>query len=42
MLHQLSELDAPNWLVVLVSKSSTETDVDDPYAAFQISDDLMW
>ena len=29
-------------LVVQVKKSSTEIDVDDPYAAFQIPDDLMW
>ncbi|MGZ8294977.1 MAG: DUF2058 domain-containing protein [Telluria sp.] len=29
-------------LVVRVHKTSTETDGDDPYAAFQIPDDLMW
>lgn len=29
-------------LVVRVSKSKTEVDADDPYAAFQIPDDLMW
>lgn len=29
-------------LVVRVSKASTEIDADDPYAAFQIPDDLMW
>jgi len=29
-------------LVVRVNKVSTETDPDDPYAAFQIPDDLMW
>jgi uncharacterized protein YaiL (DUF2058 family) len=25
-----------------VNKPSTEVDADDPYAAFQIPDDLMW
>ncbi|NTV94816.1 MAG: DUF2058 domain-containing protein [Thiobacillus sp.] len=29
-------------LVVRVNKPSIETDADDPYAAFQIPDDLMW
>jgi uncharacterized protein YaiL (DUF2058 family) len=29
-------------LVVRVNKGSTDVDVDDPYAAFQIPDDLMW
>jgi uncharacterized protein YaiL (DUF2058 family) len=29
-------------LVVRVNKSSSELDADDPYAAFQIPDDLMW
>lgn len=29
-------------LVVRVSKPSSEVDADDPYAAFQIPDDLMW
>ena len=29
-------------LVVRVNKASTEIDADDPYAAFQIPDDLMW
>jgi len=29
-------------LVVRVNKSSAEIDADDPYAAFQIPDDLMW
>ena len=29
-------------LVVQAKKPSTEMDVDDPYAAFQIPDDLMW
>ena len=29
-------------LVVRVNKTSTEVDEDDPYAAFQIPDDLMW
>lgn len=29
-------------LVVRVTKSSTEVDEDDPYAAFKIPDDLMW
>ncbi len=37
---KIAERDAS--LVVRVSKSSAETDVDDPYAAFQIPDDLMW
>ncbi|PLC48206.1 nucleoprotein/polynucleotide-associated enzyme [Pollutimonas subterranea] len=29
-------------LVVRVKKTSTEVDEDDPYAAFQVPDDLMW
>ena len=29
-------------LVVRVNKASTEIDAEDPYAAFQIPDDLMW
>jgi uncharacterized protein YaiL (DUF2058 family) len=29
-------------LVVRVTKSSSEVDEDDPYAAFKIPDDLMW
>lgn len=29
-------------LVVRVNKASTEVEEDDPYAAFQIPDDLMW
>lgn len=29
-------------LVVRVNKASTEVDEDDPYAAYQIPDDLMW
>ncbi|MBP6019016.1 MAG: DUF2058 domain-containing protein [Burkholderiaceae bacterium] len=29
-------------LVVRVSKTSTEIDEDDPYAAYQVPDDLMW
>lgn len=29
-------------LVVRVNKTSAESDADDPYAAFQIPDDLMW
>ena len=29
-------------LVVRVNKASAEVDADDPYAAFQIPDDLMW
>ena len=38
---KIAERDAS--LVVRVSKSAaTEIDADDPYAAFQIPDDLMW
>lgn len=37
---KIAERD-PN-IVVRVSKASTEVDEDDPYAAFQIPDDLMW
>jgi hypothetical protein len=29
-------------LVVQVKKTSTEVEADDPYAAFQVPDDLMW
>lgn len=29
-------------LVIRVNKASTEVEADDPYAAFQIPDDLMW
>lgn len=29
-------------LVVRVNKTTTEVDADDPYAAYQIPDDLMW
>jgi uncharacterized protein YaiL (DUF2058 family) len=29
-------------IVVRVNKTSTEVDADDPYAAYQIPDDLMW
>ena len=37
---KIAERDAA--LVVRVNKASTEVDADDPYAAFQIPDDLMW
>jgi uncharacterized protein YaiL (DUF2058 family) len=37
---KIAERDAG--LVVRVNKPSTEVDPDDPYAAFQIPDDLMW
>jgi uncharacterized protein len=37
---KIAERDAS--LVVRVKKSSTEVEADDPYAAFQIPDDLMW
>lgn len=37
---KIAERDAS--LVVRVNKTSTEVDADDPYAAFQIPDDLMW
>ncbi|MES2128304.1 MAG: DUF2058 domain-containing protein [Pseudomonadota bacterium] len=37
---KIAERDAA--LVVRVNKPSVETDVDDPYAAFKIPDDLMW
>jgi uncharacterized protein YaiL (DUF2058 family) len=37
---KIAERDAS--LVVRVNKASTEADADDPYAAFQIPDDLMW
>jgi hypothetical protein len=29
-------------MVVRVNKASTEIPADDPYAAYQIPDDLMW
>jgi uncharacterized protein YaiL (DUF2058 family) len=37
---KIAERDAT--LVVQVNKTSTAIDADDPYAAFQIPDDLMW
>ena len=37
---KIAERDAT--LVVRVNKSSAEVEEDDPYAAFQIPDDLMW
>lgn len=37
---KIAERDAS--LVVRVNKTSTEIDADDPYAAYQIPDDLMW
>ena len=37
---KIAERDAT--LVVRVNKTSAEVDADDPYAAFQIPDDLMW
>ena len=37
---KIAERDAS--LVVQVNKTCTEVDADDPYAAFQIPDDLMW
>lgn len=37
---KIAERDAS--LVVRVTKTSTEIDADDPYAAYQIPDDLMW
>lgn len=37
---KIAERDAT--MVVRVNKASTEVDGDDPYAAFQIPDDLMW
>ncbi|MGS0740399.1 DUF2058 domain-containing protein [Glaciimonas sp. GG7] len=37
---KIAERDAS--MVVRVNKTSTEIDADDPYAAFQIPDDLMW
>lgn len=37
---KIAERDAS--LVVRVNKITTETDADDPYAAFKIPDDLMW
>ncbi len=37
---KIAERDAT--ILVRVNKASTEIDADDPYAAFQIPDDLMW
>ncbi|WP_296000177.1 DUF2058 domain-containing protein [Rugamonas sp.] len=37
---KIAERDAS--IVVRVNKASAEVDEDDPYAAFQIPDDLMW
>lgn len=37
---KIAERDAS--MVVRVNKASTQVDEDDPYAAFQIPDDLMW
>lgn len=37
---KIAERDAS--LVVWVKKTGTEADVDDPYAAFKVPDDLMW
>jgi len=37
---KIAERDAT--LVVRVNKSATVAEEDDPYAAFQIPDDLMW
>lgn len=37
---KIAERDAS--MVVRVNKTTTEVDEDDPYAAFQIPDDLMW
>jgi uncharacterized protein YaiL (DUF2058 family) len=37
---KIAERDAS--IVVRVNKTSTEIDADDPYAAFQIPDDLIW
>jgi len=37
---KIAERDAS--LVIRVNKTSTEIDANDPYAAFQIPDDLMW
>ena len=37
---KIAERDAT--LVVRANKTSTEPEADDPYAAFQIPDDLMW
>lgn len=37
---KIAERDAS--LVVRVNKAATEVEEDDPYAAFQIPDDLMW
>lgn len=37
---KIAERDAS--IVVRVSKPTAEVDADDPYAAFQVPDDLMW
>jgi uncharacterized protein len=37
---KIAERDAS--LVIRVNKTISEADVDDPYSAFQIPDDLMW
>lgn len=37
---KIAERDAS--LIVRAAKTTTEIDADDPYAAFQIPDDLMW
>ncbi len=37
---KIAERDAA--ILVRVNKASTQVDEDDPYAAFQIPDDLMW
>lgn len=37
---KIAERDAS--LIVRANKTSSEVDADDPYAAFQIPDDLMW
>jgi len=37
---KIAERDAS--LVVRVNKTSAAIDADDPYAAFQVPDDLMW
>ena len=38
--NKIAERDAS--MVVRVNKTSNEIDADDPYAAYQIPDDLMW
>jgi hypothetical protein len=37
---KIAERDAT--MVVRVNKTNNEIDADDPYAAYQIPDDLMW